>query len=118
VNNGDIDQHCSGHVGVRTRINGITVEWCDAEENVLRQRVTTTSRARRQFDILDHRTYECQICARGWLLAADRARPPTTSRRLLPGSAPACRMRAQLFAAPFYGESSMTSMPRYVERAG
>lgn len=87
---------------------GIKVEWVTLEENVLRQRVTTDIATRGgQFDILTIGTYEVPIwAARGWLKPLEFG-PEYDVDDLLPKIREAASFDGQLYAAPFYGESSM-----------
>src|SRR5690606_6639933 len=87
---------------------GIKVEWVTLEENVLRQRVTTDIATKGgQFDILTIGTYEVPIwAARGWLKPLEFG-PEYDVDDLLPKIRDAATFDGQLYAAPFYGESSM-----------
>lgn len=87
---------------------GLKVEWVTLEENVLRQRVTTDIATKGgQFDILTIGTYEVPIWAgRGWLKPLDFGSEYGVDD-LLPKIRDAASVDGQLYAAPFYGESSM-----------
>ena len=87
---------------------GIKVNWVTLEEGVLRQRVTTDiSTKGGQFDIMTIGMYEAPIWgARGWLepLSFDASYDVND---LLPAMRDGLSSGGQLYAAPFYGESSM-----------
>ncbi len=88
---------------------GITLKWVTLEEGVLRQRVTTDIATKGgQFDVMTIGLYEAPIWSKkGWLTeiktdakyAVDDLLPPIRSGLSQDG---------KLYAAPFYGESSMT----------
>jgi sorbitol/mannitol transport system substrate-binding protein len=86
----------------------IKVEWVTLEENVLRQRVTTDIATKGgQFDILTIGTYEVPIWAeRGWLKPLEFDAEYDVDD-LLPKIRDAVSHEGALYAAPFYGESSM-----------
>ena len=86
----------------------IKLEWVTLEENVLRQRVTTDIATKGgQFDILTIGTYETPIWAeRGWLKPLDFDADYDVDD-LLPKIREAVSYEGTLYAAPFYGESSM-----------
>jgi sorbitol/mannitol transport system substrate-binding protein len=87
---------------------GITVKWVTLEEGVLRQRVTTDIATKGgQFDIMTIGMYEAPIWAKkGWLLPIA---PDATYDvdDLLPAIRSGLSYEGKLYAAPFYGESSM-----------
>jgi sorbitol/mannitol transport system substrate-binding protein len=121
VNNGDMIRMQRLTSEFTAQNPGITVEWVTLEENVLRQRVTTDIAARGgQFDILTIGTYEVPIWARrGWLLPLNGLGADYDVDDLLPPIRAGLSNEGQLFAAPFYGESSMTLYRRDLfERAG
>ncbi len=87
---------------------GIHVKWVTLEENVLRQRVTTDIATKGgQFDIMTIGMYEVPIWAKlGWLKPIQ----PDASydeADLLPAIRQGLSYKGTLYAAPFYGESSM-----------
>ncbi len=99
---------------------GITVKWVTLEEAVLRQRVTTDiSTEGGQFDIMTIGMYEAPIWgAKGWLeeLKFDAS---YDTADLLPAMRNGLSAEGKLYAAPFYGESSMIMYRRdLVEAAG
>src|SRR5580698_6486003 len=87
----------------------IAIKWVTLEENVLRQRVTTDIATKGgQFDILTIGTYEVPIWAKqNWLVALDKLPADYDTADLLPKIRDAVSANGQLYAAPFYGESSM-----------
>src|SRR5437879_11439195 len=87
----------------------IAVKWVTLEENVLRQRVTTDIATKGgQFDILTIGTYEVPIWAKkNWLIPLDNLGPDYDTADLLPKIRDAVSVSGKLYAAPFYGESSM-----------
>src|SRR6202521_2524994 len=87
----------------------VTVKWVTLEENVLRQRVTTDIATKGgQFDILTIGTYEVPIWAKQkWLVPLDKLGADYDVDDLLPKIRAAISADGNLYAAPFYGESSM-----------
>src|SRR5260221_4831563 len=109
VNNGDMIR-MQGLTSEFTAKNpDITVKWVTLEENVLRQRVTTDIATKGgQFDILTIGTYEVPIWAKQkWLVPLDRLGTDYDVDDLLPKIRAAISANGTLYAAPFYGESSM-----------
>src|SRR6516225_4310765 len=88
----------------------IAVKWVTLEENVLRQRVTTDIATKGgQFDILTIGTYEVPIWAKkGWLVPLDSLGADYDIEDLLAPIRTGLSLENKLYAAPFYGESSMT----------
>jgi len=87
VNNGDMIRMQGLTSDFTAKNPDITVKWVTLEENVLRQRVTTDIATKGgQFDVLTIGTYEVPI----WAKIRD-----------------AVSVGGKLYAAPFYGESSM-----------
>ena len=86
----------------------IKVKWVTLEEGVLRQRVTTDIATKGgQFDIMTIGMYETPIWGKkGWLqeLKPDAAYDVDD---LLPAMRQGLSVDGKLYAAPFYGESSM-----------
>jgi len=86
----------------------IKVKWVTLEEGVLRQRVTTDIATKGgQFDVMTIGMYETPIWGKkGWLqeLKPDAAYDVDD---LLPAMRQGLSVDGKLFAAPFYGESSM-----------
>ena len=87
----------------------IKLEWVTLEENVLRQKVTTDIATKGgQYDIMTIGTYEVPIWAKqGWLLPLDNLGADYDVDDLLPAIRSGISMDGKLYAAPFYGESSM-----------
>jgi len=109
VNNGDMIR-MQGLTSEFTAKNpDITVKWVTLEENVLRQRVTTDIATKGgQFDILTIGTYEVPIWAKQkWLVPLDKLGADYDVDDLLPKIRAAISADGKLYAAPFYGESSM-----------
>ena len=109
VNNGDMIR-MQGLTGEFTKANpDIQVKWVTLEENVLRQRVTTDIATKGgQFDILTIGTYEVPIWAKkNWLVPLDKLGADYDANDILPKIKDAVSVDGKLYAAPFYGESSM-----------
>ncbi len=86
----------------------IKLKWVTLEEGVLRQRVTTDIATKGgQFDVMTIGMYETPIWGKkGWLqeLKTDAA---YDANDILPAIRDGLSVEGKLFAAPFYGESSM-----------
>lgn len=108
VNNGDMIR-MQGYTDQFTAKTGIDVEWVTLEENVLRQRVTTDiSTKGGAFDIMTIGMYETPIWgANGWLVPLDDLSAEYDVDDILPAMAGGLSHDGTLYAAPFYGESSM-----------
>ncbi len=108
VNNGDMIR-MQGLTDDFTAKTGHTVEWVTLEENVLRQRVTTDITTRGgAFDIMTIGMYETPIWgANGWLVALDDLPASYDVDDILPAMRGGLSYDGTLYAAPFYGESSM-----------
>ena len=109
VNNGDMIR-MQGLTEDFTKANpDISVEWVTLEENVLRQKVTTDIATKGgQFDVLTIGTYEVPIWAKkGWLVPLDSLGADYDVDDLLPAIRSGLSLEGKLYAAPFYGESSM-----------
>lgn len=108
VNNGDMIR-MQGYTDTFTEATGISVEWVTLEENVLRQRVTTDITTKGgAFDIMTIGMYETPIWgANGWLVALDDLSDEYDVGDILPAMAGGLSHEGTLYAAPFYGESSM-----------
>ena len=108
VNNGDMIR-MQGLTDDFTEATGHEVEWVTLEENVLRQRVTTDITTKGgQFDIMTIGMYETPIWAKnGWLVALDDLGEDYDVDDLLPAMRNGLSYDGTLYAAPFYGESSM-----------
>ncbi|MEM9795623.1 MAG: sugar ABC transporter substrate-binding protein [Pseudomonadota bacterium] len=108
VNNGDMIR-MQGYTDDFTEQTGHQVEWVTLEENVLRQRVTTDITTNGgQFDIMTIGMYEAPIWgSNGWLVALDDLSAEYDVDDILPAMAGGLSHDGTLYAAPFYGESSM-----------
>ena len=108
VNNGDMIR-MQGYTDQFTDATGINVEWVTLEENVLRQRVTTDITTKGgQFDIMTIGMYETPIWgANDWLIPLNDLSAEYDAGDILPAMAGGLSYDGTLFAAPFYGESSM-----------
>jgi len=109
VNNGDMIRM----QGLTEEFNAlnpdITLEWVVLEENVLRQNVTTDIATRGgQYDVMTIGTYEVPIWgAQGWLASLNDLPAEWDIDDLLPAIRGGLTVDGELYAAPFYGESSM-----------
>jgi sorbitol/mannitol transport system substrate-binding protein len=108
VNNGDMIR-MQGYTDIFTEQTGIAVEWVTLEENVLRQRVTTDITTNGgQFDIMTIGMYETPIWgANDWLVPLDGLSEAYNVDDILPAMRGGLSHEGTLYAAPFYGESSM-----------
>lgn len=109
VNNGDMIRMQGLTDDFTSKNPDIQLEWVTLEENVLRQKVTTDIATKGgQFDVLTIGTYEVPIWAKkGWLNPLDKLDANYDTDDLLPAIRSGLTMDGKLFAAPFYGESSM-----------
>lgn len=121
VNNGDMIR-MQGLTEEFTKANpDITLNWVTLEENVLRQKVTTDIATKGgQFDVLTIGTYEVPIWAKqGWLVPLDNLGDDYDIDDLLPPIRAGLSLDGKLYAAPFYGESSMVMYRKdLMEKAG
>ncbi|MBV7396416.1 ABC transporter substrate-binding protein [Mameliella sediminis] len=108
VNNGDMIR-MQGLTQDFTDKTGHTVNWVTLEENVLRQRVTTDITTKGgAFDIMTIGMYETPIWgANGWLVPLDGLSAEYDVDDILPAMRNGLSHDGTLYAAPFYGESSM-----------
>ncbi len=108
VNNGDMIR-MQGYTDQFTAETGIGVEWVTLEENTLRQRVTTDITTKGgQFDIMTIGMYETPIWgANDWLIPLDDLSAEYDVDDILPAMRNGLSHDGTLYAAPFYGESSM-----------
>jgi len=108
VNNGDMVrmQKLTDDFTAKT---GHEVEWVTLEENVLRQRLTTDITTKGgQFDLMTIGMYETPIWGKnGWLIPLDDLSAEYDAGDILPAMAGGLSVDGTLYAAPFYGESSM-----------
>ncbi|OZA12252.1 MAG: sugar ABC transporter substrate-binding protein [Rhodobacterales bacterium 17-64-5] len=121
VNNGDMIRMQGLMDDFYAKNPDIKVEWVTLEENVLRQKVTTDIATKGgQFDVLTIGTYEVPIWGKsGWLVSLDDLPEAWDKADLLPAIAGGLTVDGKLYAAPFYGESSMVMYRKdLVEAAG
>lgn len=120
VNNGhmvEMQKHTKAFEAVNPDIK---LKWVTLEEGVLRQRVTTDIATKGgQFDVMTIGMYEAPIWGKkGWLTELK----PTAAYDmddLLPAIRNGLSVDGKLFAAPFYGESSMLMYRKdLTDRAG
>src|ERR1041384_7636668 len=109
VNNGDMIRMQGLTSDFEGKNPDIKVKWVTLEENVLRQKVTTDIATKGgQFDVLTIGTYEVPIWAKkNWLIPLDNLGADYDTADLLPKIRDAVSASGKLYAAPFYGESSM-----------
>ncbi|HEX9857382.1 MAG TPA: sugar ABC transporter substrate-binding protein [Paracoccaceae bacterium] len=109
VNNGDMIRMQGLMEDFNAKHPDIAVEWVTLEENVLRQKVTTDIATKGgQFDVLTIGTYEVPIWGKqGWLISLNDLPAEWDADDLLPAIRDGLTVDGNLYAAPFYGESSM-----------
>jgi sorbitol/mannitol transport system substrate-binding protein len=121
VNNGDMIRMQKLTDDFTAKNPGVTVEWVTMEENVLRQKVTTDIATKGgQFDIMTIGTYEVPIWAKqSWLVPLDNLGADYDVDDLIPAIRDGLSKDGKLYAAPFYGESSMVMYRKdLMEKAG
>ena len=108
VNNGDMIR-MQGSTAEFTAQTGLDVEGVTLEENVLRERVTTDITTKGgQFDIMTIGMYETPIWGKnGWLVPLSDLSADYDAADILPAMSGGLSYDGTLYAAPFYGESSM-----------
>jgi sorbitol/mannitol transport system substrate-binding protein len=109
VNNGDMIRMQKLAGDFTAKHPGIDLEWVTLEENILRQRVTTDIATKGgQYDIMTIGTYEVPIWGKkGWLVSLNDLPASYDVDDLLPAIRGGLTIDGNLYAAPFYGESSM-----------
>jgi len=109
VNNGDMIRMQGLMDDFYAKHPDIEVEWVTLEENVLRQRVTQDVATKGgQFDVMTIGTYEVPIWGeRGWLVSLNDLPDSYDIDDILPAIRDGLTVDDELYAAPFYGESSM-----------
>lgn len=109
VNNGDMIRMQGMMDDFNEKHPDITVEWVTLEENVLRQRVTQDIATNGgQFDVMTIGMYEAPIwAANGWLVPMDDLSAEYNIDDILPAMRDGLSYEGTMYAAPFYGESSM-----------
>ncbi|OHV81337.1 sugar ABC transporter substrate-binding protein [Ensifer sp. LCM 4579] len=121
VNNGDMIRMQKLADDFTSKNPDIDLEWVTLEENVLRQRVTTDIATKGgQYDVMTIGTYEVPIWAKqDWLLPLDNLGADYDVDDLLPAIRSGLTVDGKLYAAPFYGESSMVMYRKDLfEKAG
>ncbi len=121
VNNGDMIRMQKLTDDFTSKNPDITLEWVTMEENVLRQKVTTDIATKGgQYDVLTIGTYEAPIWAKqGWLVPLENLGADYDVDDLLPAIRGGLTVDGKLYAAPFYGESSMVMYRKdLMEKAG
>ena len=108
VNNGDMIR-MQGLSDDFTKKTGHELEWVILEENVLRQRVTQDIATKGgQFDVMTIGMYETPIwAAQDWLVSLDDLPESYDIDDIIPAMRAGLSHEGTLYAAPFYGESSM-----------
>lgn len=109
VNNGDMIRMQGLMDDFNAKHPDIKVEWVTLEENVLRQNVTTDIATNGgQYDVLTIGTYEVPIWGKqGWLASLNDLPADYDVDDLLPAIRGGLTVDGNLYASPFYGESSM-----------
>ncbi|NHB75945.1 ABC transporter substrate-binding protein [Rhodobacter calidifons] len=109
VNNGDMVRMQGLMDDFYAKHPDIKVEWVTLEENVLRQNVTTDiATGGGQYDVITIGTYEVPIWGRqGWLESLNDLPAEYDVDDLLPAIRGGLTVDGNLYASPFYGESSM-----------
>lgn len=118
VNNGDMIRMQGLTADFTAKNPDIELQWVTLEENVLRQKVTTDIATKGgQFDVLTIGTYEVPIWAgKGWLNELDGLDDVDD---ILPAIRSGLSHEGKVYAAPFYGESSMIMYRKdLMEKAG
>lgn len=121
VNNGDMVRMQKLTDDFTARNPGIELEWVTLEENILRQRVTTDIATKGgQYDVMTIGTYEVPIWAKqDWLVSLNDLPASYDMDDLLPAIRGGLTVGGELYAAPFYGESSMVMYRKdLMEKAG
>jgi sorbitol/mannitol transport system substrate-binding protein len=109
VNNGDMIRMQGLTDDFKKANPDIDVKWVTLEENVLREKVTVDIATKGgQYDVLTIGTYEVPIWAKkNWLVPLDKLGADYDVDDLLPPIRAGLSVDGKLYAAPFYGESSM-----------
>jgi len=109
VNNGDMIRMQKLTDDFTAKNPDIDLEWVTLEENTLRQKVTTDIATKGgQYDVMTIGTYEVPIWAKQeWLVPLNDLGANYDVDDLIPAIRNGLSVDGTLFAAPFYGESSM-----------
>lgn len=121
VNNGDMVRMQKLTDDFTSKNPGIELEWVTLEENILRQRVTTDVATKGgQYDVMTIGTYEVPIWGKqGWLVSLNDLPQSYDADDILPAIRGGLTVDGNLYAAPFYGESSMVMYRKdLMEKAG
>jgi sorbitol/mannitol transport system substrate-binding protein len=121
VNNGDMVRMQKMTDDFTKKNPDIKLQWVTLEENVLRERVTTDIATKGgQYDVMTIGTYEVPIWAKqNWLLPLDKLGADYDVDDILPAIRGGLSVDGKLYAAPFYGESSMVMYRKdLMEKAG
>ena len=108
VNNGDMIRMQKLTDDFKKRNPGLDLDWVTLEENVLRKKMTTDIATKAGlYDVLTIGAYEVPIWAKQSLLEPLNLGADYDIDDLLPPIRSALSYNGKLYAAPFYGESSM-----------
>ncbi|MDP2485671.1 ABC transporter substrate-binding protein [Pseudoalteromonas marina] len=109
VNNGDMITMKELSNEFTSQNPDIDLKWVTLEENILRQRLTTDVATKGgQYDVMTIGTYEVPIWGKqNWLTELDNLGKNYDLDDLLPAIRSGLTVNDKLYAAPFYGESSM-----------
>ncbi|MFP3362452.1 sugar ABC transporter substrate-binding protein [Pseudoalteromonas sp. SIMBA_148] len=109
VNNGDMITMKELSSDFTSQNPDIDLKWVTLEENILRQRVTTDVATKGgQYDVMTIGTYEVPIWGKqNWLKELDNLGESYDLDDLIPAIRSGLTINDKLYAAPFYGESSM-----------
>jgi len=121
VNNGDMIRMQGLTEDFTSKNPDTKLEWVTLEENVLRQRVTQDIATNGgQFDVMTIGTYEVPIWAKNdWLVSLNDLPAEWDADDILPAIRNGLTVDGELYAAPFYGESSMVMYRKdLMEKAG
>ena len=110
VNNSDMIRMQRLAKTFETQHPDIKLNWVVLEENVLRQRLTTDIATQGgQFDVLTIGMYEASLWgAKGWLSPMKDLPASYDIDDVFPSVRDGLSVKGQLYALPFYAESSMT----------
>ena len=121
VNNGDMIRMQGLMDDFYAKNPDIKVEWVTLEENVLRQNVTADiATGGGQYDVVTIGTYEVPIWGKqGWLESLNDLPADYDVDDLLPAIRGGLTIDGNLYASPFYGESSFVNYRKdLAEKAG
>ena len=109
VNNGDMIRMQKLTSDFTKKNPGIKLNWVTLEENVLRQKLTADIAAKGgQYDVMTIGTYEVPIWGKkNWLVSLNDLPKSYDIDDLLPAIRSGLTVDGELYASPFYGESSM-----------